>query len=61
MQLLNAILPWITSAFALWCAAGLVRTAIEIWKELRPAPAARPRSEPVPLHRPEASPLRNAA
>lgn len=61
LTLLDILLPYVTSAFAIWCAIGIGRTAREIWGELRPAPAAPPRSEPAP-HRPRAEPpLRNAA
>jgi hypothetical protein len=51
MQILNELLPYVTGAFATWCAAGVFRTALEIWHELRPERESRPEQEPVRIPR----------
>ena len=61
LRILDILFPYVTVAFAIWCVVGIAQTAREIWAELRPAPAAPPQSELVPLRPNAAPPLRNAA
>ena len=61
MQILALILPYLTGAFAVWCAVGIARTAVELWRELRPATSPEPSAPAVPLPRPRPATLPRAA